>query len=362
MTILFLDQFNQPGGAQQCLVDVIAGVLARGWKAVVMLPGDGVLGERIRAMGVEVLPVACGPYSSGHKTLQDLIRFVRDMATATGQIAACRRNHNPGVVYVNGPRLIPAAVLAGGPGQVVFHCHSLLSPRYLEWITALPLRSAKARVIASSRFVAGPLLRHIPSDQLQVIYNGVPQSPERAPRDEGFRIGVIGRIAQEKGQDLFVKAAHILHKRIPKCSFVICGAPLFSDSGYDAEVRRLAAGLPVKFTGWLKDIGPELAGLDLLVIPSSPVDATPRVILEAFAAKVPVVAFANEGFRELIKDGRTGFLTDTRTPEALAETIERALKSSSRDEVAGAAFREWQTRFSVDAYQDHVLRFLEQSI
>jgi glycosyltransferase involved in cell wall biosynthesis len=358
MTILFLDQFSDPGGAQQSLLDLIPGVLERGWKAVVGLPGQGVLGKQIRAMGVDVVPVACGPYASGHKTASDFARFIRDAAKAAGQIAGYRKEFGAELIYVNGPRLVPAAVLGAGPAKLVFHCHSLLSPRYLEWITAIPLKIAKARTIASSHFVAAPLLRQLSSSKVHVIYNGVPGSEVRRPRAESARIGIIGRIAREKGQDLFLKAARLLGG----CDFVVCGAPLFSDPSFAVELKTLADGLPVEFTGWQDDSGKVLAGLDLLIVPSAPVDATPRVILEAFAAKVPVVAFANEGFRELIDDGRTGFLVEARTAEALADKIDQVLKQNCLNEVTEAAHREWQTRFSVGAYRNNIVNFLEQLI
>jgi glycosyltransferase involved in cell wall biosynthesis len=357
MTILFLDQFNQPGGAQQCLFDLIAGVLERGWKAVVMLPGEGALGDKLRAMGVEVLPVACGPYASGHKTTSDLWRFIRDLWTAARQIAACRKAFRADLIYVNGPRLVPAAVLGTWGLPIVFHCHSLLQPTYLRWLTAMPLRLARARIIASSHFVAKPLLS---TQRVTVIHNGVDQLSSSFPRRTGCRIGIVGRIAREKGHDLFLDAARILHERIPESSFVVCGAPLFSDPGYAAQIKRLAEGAPVEFTGWRNDIAPILARLDLLVVPSTPVDATPRIIMEAFSAGLPVVAFANEGFRELIDDGRTGYLVTTRTAEALAARIERALTGESRHCVAQAAYREWQARFSLAAYRANITEFLER--
>jgi glycosyltransferase involved in cell wall biosynthesis len=103
-----------------------------------------------------------------------------------------------------------------------------------------------------------------------------------------------------------------------------------------------------------------MASLDLLVVPSTPVDATPRVIMQAFAAKVPVVAFANEGFRELIDDGRTGFLTEVRTPEGLARKIVEVLGDPRRGEVAERAFCEWRERFSLAAYRKNILGLLER--
>jgi glycosyltransferase involved in cell wall biosynthesis len=359
MKILFLDQFNDLGGAQQCLLDLLPAVLERGWEPIAMLPGDGILGKRIRELGIEVLPVSSGPYTSGRKTIRDLERFARDVRSATRQIARCRVERNIDLIYINGPRLVPAAVFAAGNARILFHCHSYLAPRYLEWITAIPLRIAHARVIASSAFVAQPLKRGIPADRIQVVYNGVSGDGYcRKNRSNSLRIGIIGRIAPEKGQDMFLRAARILQSRLPNTEFVICGAPLFSGTTYEDEIHSLAQGLPVEFTGWRNDIASVLSNLDLVVIPSTPIDATPRVIPQSFAARIPVVAFANAGFRELIDDGRTGYLVETRTPEALAERIHSALTTGRLNEITESARREWSTRFSLESYRRNILTTL----
>ena len=68
------------------------------------------------------------------------------------------------------------------------------------------------------------------------------------------------------------------------------------------------------------------AKLDLLVVPSTPADSTPRVIIEAFSAGVPVVAFAAGGIPEIVRDGQTGFLASDFTAEALAARIRQRLR------------------------------------
>jgi glycosyltransferase involved in cell wall biosynthesis len=373
MRILFLDQFNQLGGAQQCLLDLLPAIVERGWEAIVMLPGDtlpgnGTLGDSIRKLGVEVLPITSGPYSSGYKTARDLVRFVRDVRPAAAEITRLCAERSTDIIYVNGPRLVPAAVLATVRRKsLLFHCHSYLSPRYLEWITAIPLRFAHANVAASSHFVAQPLRKWIPSGQVQIVYNGVRASDERKSRERNIRgstmrIGVIGRIAPEKGQDIFLRTARILHRDHPDCQFVVCGAPLFSDSSYDRDIRSLAQGLPVEFTGWREDVERVIEGLDLVVVPSTPIDATPRVILQAFAAKVPVVAFANTGFKELIEDRKSGFLVTHRTPEALAAKIHELLAGDPGrlEQTAQCAWLDWRTRFSLETYQHRMIAILEQ--
>src|SRR5206468_10417372 len=123
----------------------------------------------------------------------------------------------------------------------------------------------------------------------------------------------------------FVQAARMLP---PDCRFIVCGAPLFSNPAaarYFELVREAAAGLPVEFMGWRDDIGAVLSELDLLVAPSAPVEATTRVILEAYAAGVPVVASASGGIPEIVRDGQTGFLTPPGDPAKLAARIRAAL-------------------------------------
>ncbi len=176
-------------------------------------------------------------------------------------------------------------------------------------------------------------------------------------RDGEFRIGVIGRISREKGQADFLRAARILHTT--RCRFIVCGAPLFSNPAalrYRAELDALAAGLPVDFAGWTEDVESVLAALDLLVVPSAPVDATPRVILEAFAAGVPVVAFAVGGIPEIVEHGVTGFLVQERSPQALAAAIQDLLREPHRlREAAENARAKARTEFSLERYRAEMI-------
>ena len=80
------------------------------------------------------------------------------------------------------------------------------------------------------------------------------------------------------------------------CEFVICGDGQHSGSRYFEEIRQRVGNLPVVFLPWQSDVGPVLRSLDLLLLPSTSMDATPRVIIEALSAAVPVIAYRTEGF------------------------------------------------------------------
>lgn len=159
-------------------------------------------------------------------------------------------------------------------------------------------------------------------------------------------------------------AATLILREVPGCHYVVCGAPLFSDPDFVHQLQSLAEGLLVEFTGWREDVGRVLACLDLLVVPSTAIDATPRVIMQAFAARVPVVAFSNEGFRELLEDDRTGALVPERTPESLAARICELLQGPRQklEKMAEAAYEEWRIRFTVEAYRAGIPGILERSV
>ena len=308
MKLLFLDQFSDLGGAQQVLLEFLPAVGARGWKALVGLPGAGPAFARAQALGFESAQIPCGPYRSGRKTPFDLARF----AISTPRLAAWVRRHTDvDLIYVNGPRLLPAVALARHSAPVVFHAHSLLPAGSARRLAGESIKRAKAWVIANCEFVAEPL-RAFAGERLSVIYNGVPAPYGRDHKKAPFpRVGCIGRIAPEKGQLEFVQAATLIHREMPACRFVVYGSPLFGDSRYAEEVKARAHGLPLDFAGWCDNAYDALAKLDVLLVPSGPNEATTRVIPEAFAAGVPVVALRGGGIPEVIDHGRTGYLADT---------------------------------------------------
>ena len=369
MNILCLDQFSELGGAQRCLLELLPAFAERGWSAHLAAPGDGDIFRQAAVWGATTDRIQCGPYSSGRKSLVDMSRFAWEAPRLAGEIRALVRRYNADLIYVNGPRLLPAVALAARRGPpVLFHSHSFLGG-YARRLVGRSLSVARAALVASCQFVALPLLPYCGDRGMRVVYNGVrqmvPASRARTALDPAaeFRIGVIGRISPEKGQADFLRAARMLHENLPHCSFLVCGAPLFSDAAamrYRAELETLAERLPVVFAGWQEDIDGVLATLDLLVVPSAPVDATPRVILEAFASGVPVLAFASGGIPEIVEHDVTGFLVEERSPRALASAIQGLLgEPRCMREVAEHALAKARGEFSLKRYQEEMLAAME---
>jgi len=359
VNILFLDQFSDMGGAQQCLLDLIPAVRARGWNAFCGAPGDGPFTATLRELGVEVSPISCGPFASGRKSMSDALRFARQQPRLVREIKHLAERARADLIYVNGPRVLPAASKAArGRWPLVFHCHSRPAGEYAIQLVSRALRRGDADLIACSRFVAAPFQ----TAKVHVIYNGVKAGAPHRRQPPPWRIGVIGRISPENGQAEFLQAARILSERVPGLQFVVCGAPLFASAAarkYADTLASLAGKLPVEFLGWRADVPAVLADLDVLVTPSIGGPGAPRVILEAFAAGVPVVAFACGGIPELVADGDTGFLAEPEDPQALADRLEELLRHPSKlREAARRALEAWKSRFTLECYQQEILETL----
>jgi glycosyltransferase involved in cell wall biosynthesis len=382
--ILFIEQFNELGGGQRNLLDLLPAVMDRGWRATVAAPADtqGVAGsggllEKAHALGAETARIGIGKYSVGRKTPADAARFLLDTIALGRWIS--RQDFD--LISVGGARLMPAVDRGAvavrdsnkSPRAVIFQAQHFLGKAYAVAITARAIRRAGATVIANSRYVASQYAEAVDADKVHVVYNGVAEIPfveqeRHASRTSvlnrsgrPWRIGVMGRIAAMKGQADFLRAAAMISREFPDAKFVICGAPMFSERGYVEEVERLAQGLPVEFAGWREDVGAVLADLDLLVAPSTAAEATTRVILEAFSAGVPVVAYAAGGIPEVVRDGDNGFLVPECEPWALARKVIEVV----RMDLSGVARRarcDWERRFTIERYQREMTELMVRAM
>ena len=367
MNILCLEQFSNMGGGQRSLLDLLPAFAARGWQALVIAPEEGPFTEAARQLGNRTECLRCCPYASIRKPARELRQYACELPRLARGIRQLVQANHIDLLYVNGPRWLPPAAWISRQRSIplVFHCHNRLLQPSAIFLAGKALQLAAGRVIACCRYAAEPLRRYVRRDQFSILYNGVRALNGFVSRSPAplRRLGVLGRIEIEKGQIEFVGAARIVAERFPDCRFFVIGAPLFSNSDYYNRVVAASRGLPIEFLGWQDNISRVLADLDLLVVPSTPLEATTRVIPEAYHAGVPVVAFPSGGIPEILEDGVTGFLASGVTPWTLAERITSVLHMRSADiaAVVARAYKKWHSHYRLEIYQEQVCEVLARA-
>jgi glycosyltransferase involved in cell wall biosynthesis len=185
-------------------------------------------------------------------------------------------------------------------------------------------------IIAYTELMKDLLLANgIGKGKIGISHYGIDTSHlNRAPRNLNLppplRIGFIGTIAPHKGCDILIKAVNALPPELePKLDIYgnLGRFPIFME-----ELRGLAKGSDrVNFAGpfpraW---VDPVLSSIDVLVVPSRWYENQPGVILEAFAAGVPVVATDVGGMSEFVKHEENGLLFERNNPDDLARQLRR---------------------------------------
>jgi glycosyltransferase involved in cell wall biosynthesis len=134
------------------------------------------------------------------------------------------------------------------------------------------------------------------------------------------------RMLRDKGVLEFVAAARLLKARGVAARLVLCGAPdpRNPSSLTEAELRALAAEGVVEYWGWQDDMGKVWKAAQVACLPSYR-EGLPKVLLEAAACSLPLVATDVPGCREIVRPGVNGWLVPRGDAAALAAALEEAV-------------------------------------
>lgn len=141
-------------------------------------------------------------------------------------------------------------------------------------------------------------------------------------------IGWVGRLDRKKRVEDFIDAAAIVHRSRPEARFVVVGGPDAFMPDYAAMLyaRVTALGLDgtLTFLGDRADVPDLMSAMDIFVWLSRG-EGMPHVIAEAGAAALPVIATADNGATEQIRDGESGLFVPHENPTEVARQIERLI-------------------------------------
>ena len=218
-----------------------------------------------------------------------------------------------------------------------------------------------ARIVCVSEGVKEFYREHtfIPHGKLITIYNGVEtvgetnivvekKKKEFGLRHENIVITTIGRMAQQKGIKYLLYAVPKVIENVPEARFLIVG------EGREKEkLENILCNLNIHeyviMSGLRADVKEILSFTDIFVLPSL-FEGLPNVIMEAMAARKPVIATRIHGSDELVVNNETGILVPPRNPGALVDAIINLLNDTERTRRMGIAGRKRVEKyFNVDS-------------
>jgi glycosyltransferase involved in cell wall biosynthesis len=186
-------------------------------------------------------------------------------------------------------------------------------------------------IIAVCDWVRQVLLRNgVPDAKITLCRQGLAGNlpfavlprPPRAQRT--LRVVYFGRLDPVKGVDVLIRAVQAI-KAVP-LQLNIYGILQDGDgTRYANELRRLAAGdHRIRFLppAPASEVVALLAGYDVLAVPSQWLETGPLVVLEAFAAGVPVLGSRRGGIGEIVRDGIDGLLVEPAQVSAWSNALE----------------------------------------
>lgn len=160
---------------------------------------------------------------------------------------------------------------------------------------------------------------------VHVIPNGVLLPETVAPFREHpacFVLGTAARLHPQKRLEDLLEAFRLALPDLPPCELRIAGEVDGGEVAYVEQLKRMAAGLPVRWSGAVEPVSRFYAELDVMVMISEPAGC-PNASLEALAAGLPVIATDFGGASEQVISGVTGLLVPPRDNAALAAAVVR---------------------------------------
>jgi glycosyltransferase involved in cell wall biosynthesis len=233
----------------------------------------------------------------------------------------------------------------------VITCHlwysNDLSLRIYHLIERISMLFASHVIGVSEKIVDDLKKRRVPKQKIQLVDNGVDAlsyskdkmsnemdfRKELGLRKDSFIIGSLGRLTEQKDYKTFIQAAAEVLKIGKNIEFIIAG-----DGPLRSELNSLTEFLEIQknfhFLGFRNDTARILNLMDIFVL-SSLDEGLPMAMLEAMAARRPVVATRVGGIPKVIRDGSNGMLINTGDYGQLKEKLLFLIGNPERRKIFG---------------------------
>lgn len=189
----------------------------------------------------------------------------------------------------------------------------------------------------------------LPGSGVNLSRYEVSEYPEKDTVDFVF----VGRMMKEKGIENYMEAAEYIREKYPETRFHICGT---YEQDYRGKLEELQNAGVLIYHGMVKDMVAVYKEMSCTIHPSYYPEGLSNVLLESSACARPIITTDRPGCREVIDDGKNGFICKQNNTKDLIMQIEKflALPRETRKKmgIAGRAKveKEFNRRIVIDKY------------
>jgi len=346
--ILYVITRSSWGGAQRYVYDLVTSLPTSDFDPVVAPGEPGELTKRLKQAGIPV---------SDFRIHNDLA--IRNTIASIRSLFTILKEHRPDILHINSSKAGLVAAIAGRLARtrsIIFTSHGWaffedrsLGARLLIWMAQWLTVLLSHKVIAVSEHIR----QNVPSlfvskRKVTVIRHGIAPFPlavkesaramllgEKSSELKHVTwIGTISELNLNKGVRYAIRAM----KELPNAIFVVIGEGV-ERRKLEQEIRELELSDRVFLAGHKERAHELLSAFDVFCLTST-TEALGYSLLEAGRAGLPVVASDVGGIPEIIDDGKSGTLVESRNVAALSTALTALIESDEKRERVRRALKE----------------------
>lgn len=348
------------GGGEHSFLELLSHLPA-GLKPVAVVPEWGELGELLEKAGIETHTVKLA-------TIRPWTIF--NVLTTAIKISRLCRTSEAALLYANGPRAAFYADISKLFVKIpaIWHCRVADKDPYLDFLLVRMCDFIVTNSYATERRFESKWKRKIVTVHNGVDIEWLNESSVEKPDliSENWKVIIcVARVSQWKRHDVVLSA-------FEKAAVHDPDAHLFFIGGKDAEepewwddlqkrTEESSCSDRIHWVGNVTDVRPWYRAAHLFVFGSEN-EAFGRVVVEAMACGVPVVAARSGGVPEIVRDGQDGILVSQNHVAEMAEAISAMMTDESFRKKASSSVRERAQSFSLDNHVARMVRIFRRAI
>lgn len=366
-------------GADESLLTIVRGMDRGNFNLHVALPCSSPYAERYREAGATVHPVRMMRLKRTWNPLYWIGFLLWIPLEIVGFVRLLRRE-SIDLVHVNMESDLSPAVAARFldlPVVVHYRGNADDRPKLFFDVYLRLIHTLAQHIFVISRRVSEGFQKRGLQDKWEVLYNAVDTAPflteaqadwfatHNARFSRKRVVAYVGRLHPRKRVKDFIDAMSTINQRVPNVAFAIVGGnsdvPLEAthQKELEAHAQTLGDSVVVQFFGSVQEIHQVMQSASVLVLPSLG-EGFGRVIIEAMAAGLPVVAADSGALPELLENGRYGRLVPPCQPDLLAQAIVETLNSPSTAPQVQAAREHALKHFDIRGHVAHIVAVYEK--